>query len=307
MRIYPDLVFSAEQKRVSVSAFRVWFLAKDFCKGGATVPVKLFKAHLQGLGAKESTYNTWIREALALGLLKGEGGKKRPVYYRLVSWVDGARLAGVKGGLGWAIEIPAEKLLISSWKSEVWAGRLLQVRNRTTTTAKISRDHNGQAVITKQVKTAKPVSRRTLEKITGVKRRTQQNREKRANVRQKQNILIHEGKRGGFLPYGAIDDQPEMMITSGGVPVEQLPNSRVIPSYIKRSKSRSRTRKVNKALKALCESGAIAQVKAEIPLRYVDTLQQGRAVLKRDPSVAVFRYAGTARGVTGWKVLSYAK
>lgn len=306
MRIYPDIIFSAEKNRISVSAFRVWFLAKAFCRAGATVPVRLFKDHLEGLGAKESTYNTWIREARELGLLKGEGGKKRPVYYRLVSWVDAARIAGVTGGLGCAIEMPAEKLLISSWKSEVWTGRYLQVRNRTTTTAKISRDHNGQAQVTKQVKTAKPVSRRTLEKITGVKRRTQQNREKRANVKQKQNVLVHEGKRGGFQPYGSIDEQPEIMITSGGVPVERLPNTRIIPSYIKRSDSRSRTRKVNKALKALCKSGAIAQVKADIPLRYVDTLQQGRVVLERDPGVTVLRYAGAVRpGVTGWKVFSY--
>lgn len=307
MRVYPDLVFSAEQNGVSALAFRVWFLAKGFCKGGATVPVKLFKAYLRGLGVKESTSNTWIRAALDLGLLKGEGGNKRPVYYRLVSWVDGARLAGVRG-LGCPIEMPVEKLLTSSWKSELWNGRLLQVGNRTTVTAKISRDHNGQAQVEKKIKRAKPISRRTLEKITGVKRRTQQNREKRAGVKQKENVLIHEGKKGGFQPYGSIDEQPQMMVTSGGVPVERLPNSREIPGYIKRSSSRSKTRKVNKALKALCQSGAIAQVKADIPLRYVDTLRQGKAILKHDPSVAILYYAGRAcPGVTGWKVFNYAK
>ena len=305
MRVYPDLVFGAEQNGASASAFRVWLLAKDFCKGGATVPVRLFKDHLEALDLKKATYNRWIRGALDLGLLKGEGGNKRPAYYRIASWVDGARLAGVSR-LGCPIEMPVKKLLTRSWKSEVWAGRLLQVRNRTTTTAKISRDHNGQAQVTKQVKTAKPVSRRTLENITGVKRRTQQNREKRAKVQQKENVLIHEGKRGGFQPYGSIEGRPELMVNSGGVPFEQLPNSRVIPGHIKRTNSRSRTRKINGGLKALGLCGSIAQVKADVSLRYIDTLREGKAILKRYPDVAILQYSGRViSGVMGWQVFSY--
>jgi len=305
VRVYPDLVFGAEQNGVSASAFRVWLLAKDFCKGGATVPVRLFKDHLEGLGEKKATYNRWIREALDLGLLKGEGGNKRPAYYRIVSWVDGARLAGVSR-LGCPIEMPVKKLLTSSWKSELWAGRLLQVRDRTTVTPRIYKDQNGETRLEKKLKRAKPISRRTLEKITGVKRRTQQNREKRAKVQQKENVLIHEGKRGGFQPYGSIEGRPELMVNSGGVPFEQLPNSRVIPGHIKRTNSRSRTRKINSGLKALGLCGSIAQVKADISLRYIDTLREGKAILERYPDVAILQYSGrVVSGVMGWKVFSY--
>lgn len=304
MRIYPDLIFAAEKQKQSPSAYRIWFLAKHFCTGGGTVPVKAFKAYLAGLGMKEATYNRHIREALELELLKREGGNdKRPAYYRMASWFDASRIVGVRQ-LGVPIEIPVEKLLQRSWKAEVWAGRLLQVRDRTTTTAKLSRDHNDQPVIKKQVKVAKPISRKTLEKVTGVKRRTQQKREHKAQVKQKQNVLVHDGKRGGYQPYGSIDERPELMVTSGGVPVEQLPNTRIVPAHINRG-SRSRTRKVNKQLKALCKSGAIANVKLNIPLRYVDTAKQGLAILERDPAVTVLRYAGAfLQGVTRWSVFN---
>ena len=308
MRIYPDIIFSAEKNRISVSAFRVWFLAKAFCRAGATVPVGLFKAWLAGLGVKKSTYYRWIAEALDLGLLQIIKSENTGLsYYKLASWFDGARIAGCKS-LANPIEMPVESLLITSWRAEVWAGRLLQVRDRTTVTAKISRDHNGEAQLEKKIKRAKPISRRTLEKVTGVKRRTQQNREKKAKVRQQQHVLIHEGKRGGFQPYGSIDEQPGLMVTSGGVAVEQLPNSREIPDHFQKS-SRSRTRKVNKSLKALCERGAIAKDKADISLRYIDTLQQGKAILKHNPGVTILSYAGYAgqvlSGAMGWKVFNY--
>ena len=305
MRIYPDLIFSAEQNQLSVSAYRVWFLGKEFCRGGATVPVRLFKAHLGGLGVKKATFNRWIREALELGLLIGEGGNKRPAYYRLVSWLDGAKLAGVRR-LDCPIEIPVEKLLISSWKAEAWAGRLLQIRNRTTVEAKIFRDQSGQVQLEKQVKQAKPISRRALETVSGVKRRTQQNREKKTQVKQTTNVIVHEGKRQGFLPYGSIDEQPELMVTSGGTVIEQLPNSREVSPDFQRVSSRSGTKKRNKALLALCKRDVIAAEKAEFPLRYIDSLQQGKAILKHSQAVTILQSAGASlSGAMAWKVFSY--
>ena len=201
--------------------------------------------------------------------------------------------------------MPVEKLLTTSWKAEVWAGRLLQVRNRTTVEAKLYKDQSGQAQLEKVVKQAKPVSRRTLEAVAGVKRRTQQNREKKAGVKQQANVIIHDEKRGGFLPYGSIEEQPQMMISSGGTVIEQLPNSREVSPDFKRA-SRSGTKKRNKALLALCKRDAIAAEKAEFPLRYIDSLQQGRAILKHNPAVTVLQSAGVAlSGAMAWKVFSY--
>ena len=306
MRIYPDLIFSAEQNQLSVSAFRVWILGKGFCRAGGTVPVRAFKDYLEGLGVKRSTYFRWIKSALELGLLIPEGGSsKRPAYYRLASWLDGARLAGVQR-LSCPIEMPVEKLLTTSWKAEVWAGRLLQVRNRTTVEAKIYKDQSGQAQLEKVVKQAKPISRRTLEAVSGVKRRTQQNREKKAQVKQQSNVLVHQEKRGGFLPYGSIDEQPELMVTSGGTVIEQLPNSREVSPDFQRVSSRSGTKKRNKALLALCKRDVIAAEKAEFPLRYIDSLQQGKAILKHSQAVTILQSAGASlSGAMAWKVFSY--
>ena len=108
------------------------------------------------------------------------------------------------------------------------------------------------------------------------------------------------------MPYGSIEEQPQMMISSGGTVIEQLPNSREIPDHVQRVSSRSKTKKINKVL-AFCKRGEIATEKAEFPLRYIDSLQQGRAILKHNSAVTILQSAGKVpSGAMGWKVFSYA-
>ena len=58
--------------------------------GCGTIPVKIFRQYLKGLGFTKTTLYRWLEQANTLGLIS-----RQDAYCRLASWQDRAALAGV--------------------------------------------------------------------------------------------------------------------------------------------------------------------------------------------------------------------
>lgn len=256
--VIPNILNKAKQAGLPVRAFWVWQFLKHHCKAGGTIPEQVAKDLLMMTGYCRASCYKWLSDAVKIGLLSLEVSNRTGlVYYRLASWADGAKIVGCKRE-GKSVTIPLEKYLSRSWMPHIWAAYRLQTGGRDEKIAKLSRDKNtGKAVLTVQVRKAKPISRETLTELTGVSRRAQQYREKRAGVEQVENYLI--GRSGMvYQPYGHDKEHPEHHVHCGEERL-RLPNSVKVPNDIKLSDSNSRTRRINKALKALRQSDAIAE------------------------------------------------
>ena len=276
--VRPDIITKAQENGLPVRAFWLWHYAKHLCKAGGTIPEQALKDSLKAIGISKSSRCDWLNDTVKIGLFTLEVSYRTGlVYYKLASWAEGAKIAGVER-LGNSITMELGEFTSGSWKPEIWAGRLLQLRGRDEKVAKISRDKrhaDGGAVLIVQERKAKPISRNTLTEITGVSRRAQQYREKRAGVEQVENYLI--GQNGmGYQPYGHDKEHPAYHV-HGGQERLRLPNSKVIPDDIQLSNSNSRTRKINRALKVLRQCGAAAKDE-HYPRLYVDSFDHALAL-----------------------------
>lgn len=258
IKVYPDIVLKAKANNLQPNGFRLWFIAKAFCGGrGGAIPVKDFRKHLMtAQGVKRATLSRWIRAAKALELISTVKTKKGD-YFELASWTKGAAIAGCER-LDNPKFIALEVLLSHSWLSYVNAS--YQVRFGD-----------------------KPVSRETIKALTGVPIRTQQYRDKRASVRQVENVTVlgkHQELAESNPEFLSEKYDIEEIRTSKktgrqympgvfinratGELCQQLPNSRELPSCITQAR-RGRTSKVNKELKALSIRGAVAEKEPVIP------------------------------------------
>ena len=156
IKIYPEIIFLARQKRLNLGAFKIWFIAKSIDSGNCNIPEKVLIDYLKSLGISKSRLYAWLHQAEAVGLLKRNGR-----VCTLASWQRGAAIAGVQHLLR-AVRIPMHRLVHKHWLSWVWAGYLKHFEGN-------------------------PIARKTLEKLTGVPERTQQSYEKNANVRHIEN------------------------------------------------------------------------------------------------------------------------
>ena len=270
--VRPDIIIQAKQAKLPVRYFWLWQYSKHICKAGGTIPEQALKESLEAIGISKTSRCDWINDSVRLGLLTLEVSERTGlVYYRLASWEQGAKIAGCKH-VGAPVSIELERFVSRSWMPEIWAAYQLQSRGRTEKLALLSKDKNtGTAVVTVVERKAKPISRAKLTEITGVSRRAQQYREKKAGVEQVENYLV--GCSGvGYHPYGHDKEQPGLH-AHGGVELLRLPNSRAVPERIQLSRSNSRTKKANKRLKALWQCDAIA--KGETFTRvYADNFEQ---------------------------------
>ena len=272
--VRPDIITKAKQAGLPVRAFWVWQFLKHHCKAGGTIPEQVVKELLKATGFCRASRYKWISEAVKIGLLSLLVGRKGITYYKIASWAEGAKIAGLDH-VGKSVTIPLEMYLSGSWMRYIWTSYRLQVGGRDEKVAKLSRDHNGEAVLTVIERKAKPISRATLTEISGVSRRAQQYREKKAGVEQVENYLI--GRRGmGYQPYGHDKEHPEHHVHCGEERL-RLPNSVKVQYVIKLSESNSRTRRINKALKALRQSDAIAEGKHYQRL-YADSFDHAMAL-----------------------------
>lgn len=194
IKLFPEILFQAGRHGKPVSAFRLWFIAKDFNPGGSGfIPAKAFRQHLHGLGVNRQTAMRWLEQALALGLLF-KGGE----VYRIASWQEGARIAGVRKLMG-AVKVERKLFLAKGWLAICWAAYLQHFRSM--------------------------IARQTLEELTGVPPRTQLEYERKTGVINQAN----------YATYGKVLDNPGLAIrlfaqpghyTCRGEMRRRLPNSR---------------------------------------------------------------------------------
>lgn len=255
MKLYPEIIVLADVTEQSISGYRIWFIAKDFCGGRAnTVPVKAFRAYLRALGVSRASYNRWIKNALNTGLFKLIESKRKVSYYELASWQRGAYLAGCER-LSKPVIVNRDDFLGRKWKSYVWGAYLSMFGD-------------------------KPIARETIEKITTVPERTQRYRERSGRVKQVENVAIHgnvldnpdlvERLYNGYEFGYYIDDEHNLC--------QRLPNSKVAPDGVKSAKL-GRTKKVNKALSSLLLNDAV-EPKVETNRRYSDNFKQTRRIIR---------------------------
>lgn len=255
MKLYPEIIVLADVTEQSISGYRIWFIAKDFCGGRAnTVPVKAFRAYLRALGVSRASYNRWIKNALNTGLFKLIESKRKVSYYELASWQRGAYLAGCER-LSKPVKVNRDDFLGRKWKSYVWGAYLSTFGD-------------------------KPIARETIEKITSVPERTQRYRERSGRVKQVENVAIHgnvldnpdlvERLYNGYGFGYYIDDEHNLC--------QRLPNSKVAPDGVKSAKL-GRTKKVNKALSSLLLNDAV-EPKVETNRRYSDNFKQTRRIIR---------------------------
>lgn len=287
MRVYPEIILSAKQHDLPVQGFRVWLIAKDYCKDRrGSVPVKAFRAYLKSLFVSRSTYSRWIAEALELGLLtRYKSERKGKDYYLIAGLADIAAFAGCSH-LSAPVLVNTRDFVGRSWISLIQAAYELQFND-------------------------KPISRTALKALSGVPERTQQYREKKAKVKQIENYGIY----GDYKELS--EKNPDFIISSYGTPgmfvnestgelCQQLPNSRVIPETIQPAK-RGRTRKINKLLIALFNSDAEANKQPFIK-RYSNSPKETKHIKaklrKRDdlPVVVTIyeRWKVLPGGAQGW-------
>ena len=273
--VVSEIFKSAHQAGLPARAFWVWQYLKHVARQSrGYISEKALKEALTAIGISKSSRCAWTSGAVRIGLLSPELGRNGVIYYRIASWAEGAVIAGCKRA-GKTTMMPMDKFLSKDWKSHIFGAYELQLRGRDEKVAKLSRDHNGEAVLTVVERKAKPISRTTLTEITGVSKSTQQRREKKAGVKQVENYLI--GQSGlGYQPYGHDKEHPAHHV-HGGVEMLRLPNSKAIPDDIQISNSNSRTRKINRALKVLRQCGAAAKDE-HYPRLYVDSFDHAMAL-----------------------------
>ncbi len=288
MKLYPEIILSAKDNGLQANAFRLWFIAKDYCQGRrGAIPVKALRNHLKALGISRATYSRWISAALEYGLIERVKSERLGFdLYSLAGWARGAALAGCER-LGKPANVELMSFAGRSWISYSWAAFLTRFEE-------------------------KPVSRDTLNTLAAVPIRTQQYREKRAKIKQKTNIAV-------WGNYQEISQKnPEFLISYCETPglfidklsgdlCQQLPNSRTIPEGISPANKGS-TRKVNGALKALLNREAEARQCP--PLRYSNSAKETkrieRSIRQRGDitnPVTIYERGRVRKGIQKWNAL----
>jgi len=228
VKIIPELILKASANSKPLGAFRLWFLAKDYDRGGSGfIPAKKFRQHIRVLGIARPTFYRWLDQAFELGLMEHQGS-----VYELISWERAAALAGVEGFLK-PVHIDLDRFISRGWLAIVWGAYRKHFEGRL-------------------------IARSTLERLSGVPERTQREYEGQISVKRTANFanygdpskdpdnaLVIDAKRGIYgragMTRGRLPDK--VAVIEGGI---ELANS-------------GRTKKANRALRALCNMRGSSQ------------------------------------------------
>lgn len=250
VKLFPQILFQAVRHDRPVTAFKVWFLAKDFNpSGNGFIPAKTFRQHLASLGIPRQTLMRWIDQALALGLLQRveQGNADGSGLYRITSWQAGAAMVGLQRLMP-PVLVEREALLKKGWLAFCWAAFLLRFDGL--------------------------ISRRTLEVLSGVPPRTQVAYEHKSGVINRANyasygkLMDDPDTATGMLPE-AFDfvDKPGHYFKNGELR-RRLPNSRNCLGIKEISLSeRGRIKAINRALE-LVDSSPELSSKHTLPSQF---------------------------------------
>lgn len=253
LKAYPEIIFKASNNNKPVNAFRLWFIAKGYDNGNSNIPAKKFRRYLKRLGIQRATYYRWIGQALDLGLISHQTTTQGLKVYSLASWERGAMIAGVTTLLK-PVKIPIEKFINKGWLSWAWAGFVKHFEN-------------------------KPMSRATLERLTGVPKRTQRGYEKQAEVKSKAHFA-NLGDPTVDPQRAAMIDERRGVYGKAGMTRKRLPNSRTVENIELGNKGR--TKKINGTLKALLLTRRSSQQSEKLYFETYQALKRATRGKQRD-------------------------
>jgi len=248
IKVFPEVIYSAIRHNRPAGAFRLWFIAKHFDNGSGFIPAKDFRRYVSSLGVNEKTYYRWLDQAITLGLMRREGGAN-PVY-RLAAWESGANAAGVNNSLSRAVNVPIAKFLAKGWLAILWAGYLKHFEN-------------------------KPVSRASLEKLTGIPARTQRAYEVKAGVRAKANYASYGQAPNNIdqaLEFIPVIYRDGHYATDKGEVRRRLPDTRITPDDVSLA-NKGRIKRINQAL---CKEGS-----SQIYKLYTENAKQSKRAQRK--------------------------
>jgi len=276
MKFFPEVVLAAMHSRKPVGGVRLFCIAKHYDNGNGNIPIDEFKAYCKRyLGIPKARFNRWKREALQLGIIEHSGN-----IYVLSSWGNAAVMVGVTNTLAKPVEMGVTKISGSGWAAWIWAAYLKRYEG-------------------------KPISRITLEKLTGVPERTQRMYEAQAGVENHAN----------YGDYGFPDASPDEAITEEtngyfwyhGRTKKRLPNSRIV-SGVETCK-RGRTAQHNRVIWAALSLWGSSQTKNRLYFHGPHKAQALKDALRKmrrsnqphneRPNV-LFLHVGDTLGVNLW-------
>jgi len=174
MKFYSELILAVMRSNKPTGGVRLFCVAKHYDNGNGNIPIDEFKAYAKRyLGIEKSRFNRWLRDAVHLGIVKRSGN-----ILTLRSWGQAAVRVGVDGPMHSPVEIGVSKIVNDGWAAWVWAAYLKRHEN-------------------------KPISRATLERLTGIPERTQRAYEAQTGVENHAN----------YCDFGFPDKNPNEAIT----------------------------------------------------------------------------------------------
>lgn len=244
IKLLPEIIFAAQASNKPLGAYRLWFLAKHFDRGNGFIPKKNFKRYLKSLEIPKSNLLRWLEQAIALGLLQSNGES-----YKLESWQGAARSVGVKRVLRFT-KIPLDRFIRPHWQAWVFASYLTHFDG-------------------------KPISRETLEKLTGIPARTQLEYEKHARVEKTANYAEICDPQSNPNLACKVMGSPGYYGKNGKIR-KRLPNSYQVEDVFLGNKGR--TKQINKAL---CSEDSSQNIR--YPLYCLDNkkLRQNKNYIRR--------------------------
>lgn len=274
IKLYPEIIFAAIKASRPVGAFRVWFLAKSFDNGGSGfIPAKAFRQYLNILGVSRATYYEWLLRADRLGLVKRLDND----IYQIASWERGAKLAGIDRLLKPTF-IETERYINKGWLAYVWGAYVKHFEG-------------------------KPISRASLEKLTGVPRRTQQAYEKKSGVINTANYVSYGYPENNPEQAMEICDKPGVFFRAGAI-MKQGPNSRKVPYAHLGNKGR--TKQINQSLRCNDEdsSGRIYKLYCITDKQAKQAIRQARGGKIGERPLHVWKFYKNALGVNLWDAIA---
>lgn len=249
IKVFPEVIFTAIRHNRPAGAFRLWFIAKHYDNGNGFIPAKDFRRYVNAQGINDKTYYRWLDQAIELGLINRVSGVK-PVY-QLAAWEVGAVIAGVKNDLLKAAKVPLNKFVAKGWLPVIWAGYLKHFEG-------------------------KPISRATLESLTGVPARTQLSYETKAQVKSRANYATYGLAPDNLeraLAFMPIVYNPGHYVTQEGEFRRRLPDTRTAPNDISLANA-GRLKRINQALFKEGSSQTIYRI-------YTDNAKQSKRAQRR--------------------------
>lgn len=273
IKVYPEVIFSAIHHNRPAGAFRLWFIAKHYDNGNGFIPAKHFRHYLGALGVNEKTFYRWLDQAIELGLINRVSGGPKTVY-QLAAWEVGKAAAGVSGDLLRAVMVPINQFIAKGWLSVLWAGYLKHFEG-------------------------KPISRATLERLTGVPARTQLAYETKAQVRSKANFATYGLAPDNLeraLEFMPIVYRPGHYVTQQGEFRRRLPDTRTAPNEIDLANA-GRLKRINQALYKEGSSQPIYRIYTEGAKQSKQALHRIRKVDEIDRPSFIYERMGGFKGM----------